>query len=115
MPSGLTSSDVAGLRAISGVRKMITFDGAQITVAGQQASVIGVSPDQFRSWVPLRAASDQALWTRLAIGDFIASSPAAAQLRLTGGASYRLTARVGGRLLLRRLGAARTSPASTCW
>ena len=93
MPSGLTSSDVAGLRAIRGVRKMISFDGAQITLAGKPASVIGVSPDQFRSWVPLRAASDQSLWTRLAIGDFIASSPAAAQLGLTGGASYRLTAR----------------------
>jgi len=92
-PSGLTSSDVAGLRAIRGIRKMISFDGAQITVAGKPASVIGVSPDQFRSWVPLRAASDQSLWTRLAIGDFIASSPAAAQLGLTGGASYRLTAR----------------------
>jgi Transglycosylase SLT domain len=92
-PSGLTSSDVAGLRAIRGFRKMISFDGAQITVAGQPASVIGVSPDQFRSWVPLRAASDQALWTRLSIGDFIASSPAATQLGLAGGASYRLTAR----------------------
>ena len=90
-PSGLTSSDLAGLRAIRGVRKMISFDGAQITVASP-ASVIGVSPDQFRSWVPLRAASDQSLWTRLAIGDFIASSPAAARLGLTGGASYRLTA-----------------------
>ncbi len=90
-PSGLTSSDMAGLRAIRGVRKMISFDGAQITVAGRPASVIGVSPGQFRSWVPLRAASDQSLWTRLAIGDFVASSPAAAQLRLTGGASYRLT------------------------
>ncbi len=92
-PSGLTGGDVARLRAIRGVRKMISFDGAQITVAGQPASVIGVSPDQFRSWVPLRAASDQSLWTRLAIGDFIASSPAAARLALTGGASYRLTGR----------------------
>jgi hypothetical protein len=92
-PSGLTSSDMAGLRAIRGVRKMISFDGAQITVGGKQASVIGVSPEQFRSWVPLRAASDQSLWTRLTIGDFIASSPAATQLGLTGGASYRLTAR----------------------
>ncbi len=72
---------------------MITFDGAQITVSGKAASVIGVNPDQFRSWVPLRAASDQALWAGLAAGDFIASSPAAARLGLSGTGSYSLAAR----------------------
>ncbi len=90
MPSGLTAPDVAGLRAISGVRKMITFDGAQVTLAGRPASVIGVSPDRFRSWVPLRVASNQMLWTRLAAGDFIASGQAARSLGLTTGADYRL-------------------------
>lgn len=93
MPSGLAASDVAGLRAIPGVRKLITFDGAQITLAGKPASVIGVNPDQFRSWVPLRAASDQRLWARLASGEFVASRPAAGRLGLAGGASYRLVAR----------------------
>jgi Transglycosylase SLT domain len=93
MPSGLAPSDLAGLRAIPGVRKMISFDGAQITVAGHAASVIGVNPDRFRSWVPLRAGSDQVLWTGLAGGDFIASSPAAARFGLSGGRSYALTGR----------------------
>ncbi len=93
MPSGLAASDIAGLRSIPGVRKMITFDGAQITVAGKAASVIGVNPDQFRSWVPLRAASDQALWAGLASGEFIASSPAAERLGLSGTGSYSLAAR----------------------
>ena len=93
MPSGLAASDITGLRSIPGVRKMITFDGAQITVSGKAASVIGVNPDQFRSWVPLRAASDQALWAGLAAGDFIASSPAAARLGLSGTGSYSLAAR----------------------
>jgi Transglycosylase SLT domain len=92
LPSGLQPSDVAGLRSISGVRKVITFDGAQITVDGKRANVIGVNPGQFRSWVPLRAASDQRLWARLAAGDFIASAPAASRLGLSSG-RYRLTAR----------------------
>jgi hypothetical protein len=83
---------VAGLRSISGVRKMITFDGAQITVDGKRASVIGVSTGQFRSWVPLRAASNQGLWARLAAGDFMASADAAARLGLSGG-SHQVTAR----------------------
>jgi hypothetical protein len=90
LPSGLTGPDVAALRAIGGVRKMMTFDGAQITVSGRPASVIGVSPGQFRSWVPLRAASDQPLWAGLARGDFAASGPAARTLGLAAGGSYRL-------------------------
>jgi Transglycosylase SLT domain len=99
MPSGLAGSDVAGLRAIPGVRKLITFDGAQITVAGKPASVIGVNPDHFRSWVPVRAASDQRLWARLAGGEFVASSPAAGRLGLAGGASYLLAARTATRVI----------------
>jgi Transglycosylase SLT domain len=98
LPSGLQSSDVTGLRSIRGVRKMITFDGAQIAVDGKRASVIGVNPGTFRSWVPLRAASDEPLWARLAAGDFMASTAAATRLGLAGGGSYRLTAQASLRL-----------------
>ncbi len=98
LPSGLTAKDVTGLRRIAGVRKMITFDGAQITAAGKPASVIGVNPDQFRSWVPLRAASDQALWNGLAAGGVIASDPAGRLLGLTRGSSYPLAGRTAARL-----------------
>jgi hypothetical protein len=92
LPSGLRPSDVAGLRSISGVRKMITFDGAQISIDDRRASVIGVDPRRFRSWVPLRVASDDSLWTQLAAGGFIASAPAARRLGLSRG-SHKLTAR----------------------
>ena len=91
MPSGLTKAEIAGLHQINGVRNMITFDGAQIRVSGQPASVIGVNPEQFRSWVPLGTATDQQIWTRLAAGDFVASSQAAARLGLSAGRDYQLT------------------------
>ena len=90
MPRGLSGAEAARLRAIQGVIKMITFDGAQITVSGQPASVIGVNPSQFRSWVPLRTASDQRLWAALAAGQFIAEASSAARLRLTSAAPYLL-------------------------
>jgi hypothetical protein len=102
LPEGLTTAELTKLRAIKGVRKMISFDGAQINVGGAEASVIGVNPGQFRSWVPLRTASNQRLWTRLADGDFIAGTTSAARLSLTGQKSYLLTgaaavrARFGG-------------------
>ncbi|HEX2518514.1 MAG TPA: hypothetical protein VHK04_03115, partial [Castellaniella sp.] len=85
LPSGLQSSDVSGLRSIKGVRKMVTFDGAQVSISGRRANVIGVDPGRFRSWVPLRAASDNELWTRLASSGFIASASAAKRLGLSGG------------------------------
>jgi hypothetical protein len=92
-PNGLTRRDVTALRAVRGVRKMLTFDGAQITLGGRPASVIGVNANRFRSWVPLRVASDQALWTKLAGGAFIASQQAGTSFGLAAGSSYSLAAR----------------------
>jgi hypothetical protein len=90
-PKGLTASQVASLRKITGVRNMITFDGAQITAGGRPVSVIGVNPATFRSWVPLAAASNQALWAALTRGEFVASQTGSQALGLKAGKSYALT------------------------
>src|SRR5450755_210250 len=89
-PAGLTGAEIARLGETGHVRNMIVFDGAEITAGGRPASVIGVNPAQFRSWVPLRTASDQALWTTLAGGGFVASPAAAGRLGLRLGRSYEL-------------------------
>jgi Transglycosylase SLT domain len=89
-PKGLTPAQIASLKKISGLRNMITFDGAQITVGGRTASVIGVNPATFRSWVPLATASDQRVWTALGDGEFVAATQAAASLGLHDGSSYQL-------------------------
>jgi hypothetical protein len=93
MPKGLTRQDTARLAKIAGVRNMIAFDGAQITAGGRSVSVIGVDPSTFRSWVPLRTASDQSFWTALTRGQFDASDSVASRLQLKSGAAYQL---VGG-------------------
>jgi hypothetical protein len=90
-PKGLTASQVSRLRKISGVRNMITFDGADITAGGKPVSVIGVNPATFRSWVPLKTASDQAFWNALSAGNFVASSSAGSSLQLKPGAMYQLS------------------------
>ncbi len=90
-PKGLTASQVTRLSKITGVRNMITFDGAQITAGGRSVSVIGVNPATFRSWVPLAAATNQALWSALSRGEFVASLPASKGLGLKAGKSYALT------------------------
>jgi Transglycosylase SLT domain len=102
-PKGLTGGQLARLRKIPGLRGMITFDGAQITAGGRPVSVIGVDPATFRSWVPLRTASDQAFWAALSNGDFVASSAASSSLQLRPGAFYRL---VGGSAQVVRFGLA---------
>ena len=89
-PKGLTAAQISSLRNITGLRDMITFDGAQITVGGRTASVIGVNPATFRSWVPLSTASDQPFWSALSQGSFVASTSAATSLGLRVGASYQL-------------------------
>jgi hypothetical protein len=89
-PQGLTAQQIASLRKITGVRNMITFDGARITAGGQPVNVIGVNPDTFRSWVPLQTASNQAFWTALADGQFVAATAAGQTLGLTPGDDYQL-------------------------
>jgi hypothetical protein len=89
-PRGMTRQQEARLAAIKGVRSSVSFDGAQITVNGKSASVIGVNPVTFRSWVPVRTASDQALWTALGQGQFLGADTAGSRLGLRSGRSYRL-------------------------
>jgi Transglycosylase SLT domain len=88
-PHGLTTGQIAALRAVPGVQNMITLDGARITVGGVKISAIGVDPTALRSWVPLGTASDQPFWTDLARGEFVAATESFS-LELIPGASYRL-------------------------
>jgi hypothetical protein len=92
-PSGITEHQLAGLKKITGLRNMIAFDGAEIQAGGRPVSVIGVNPATFRSWVPLRTASNQAFWTALASGEFVASQAARSRLSLRRAAGYQLTGR----------------------
>jgi hypothetical protein len=90
-PRGLTRQQETRLAAIAGVRNMISFDGARITVGGKPVNAIGVNPATFRSWVPVRTASDQAIWTALGQGQFVAATSVATRLGLRAGTSYRLS------------------------
>src|ERR1022692_3758090 len=70
-PKGLSATQIASIGKVSGVRNVITADGAAIKLGGHQVNVIGVAPQQYRSWTPLATASDQGLWTALAGGGFV--------------------------------------------
>jgi hypothetical protein len=89
--AGISDASLARMRAIRGVGQFITLDGAQVTSGGTKVNVIGVNPQQFRSWTPLDTASNQKLWNALDAGGFIASPSARHQLRLHQGHAYSLT------------------------
>jgi Transglycosylase SLT domain len=89
-PNGLTPRSVAGIRKIAGVRNVLAIDGGEIRADGRPVSVIGVNPGQFRSWTPLRTASDQGFWTALSDGKFVAAGSARTRLHLRRGTSYQL-------------------------
>jgi hypothetical protein len=89
-PTGLTSAQIRALHKIPGFRSMIAFDGARIDVAGHPANAISADPATFRSWVPLRTASDRTFWTALRRGDLVTSTDEAARLRLHRGHHYLL-------------------------
>jgi hypothetical protein len=92
IPTGIPSADVARIRKLAGVRSVLTVSGGAIMIGGKAANVIGVTPQQFRSWTPPSAAGDQALWQALARGSFITSDAAKGTLGLTAGRSYPVTA-----------------------
>jgi Transglycosylase SLT domain len=89
--AGLTAASLARLASeVHGVSEVLAVDGATITVGGHRVNVLGVDPQQFRSWTPLRTASNQRLWAALAKGGFVASPAARRLLRLRPRATYRL-------------------------
>lgn len=91
-PAGLSAGQLKKLRQISGVRSMVSADGAAIKLGNgkKPVNVLGVNPARFRSWTPLATASDQRLWTALQRGHFVTSDTLARQRHLHPGTRYRV-------------------------
>ena len=90
-PSGLSARQLAKLAATAGVRQVVTADGASIKLSSDRVNVLGVNPEQFRSWTPLATATDQRLWTALGRGRFVTSPTLAGQRKLHRGTAYQIT------------------------
>jgi len=95
VPGGISSAQVAKIRKLSGVVAVLPVDGGKITVNGQSADVLGVSPQAFRPWTPLATAASAAVWSNLSQGRLISTDTAARKLHLTAGKSYPVSAAIG--------------------
>ena len=95
-PTGLSAARLDRVAKVHGVRQVLPLDGARVRLDGFTVDVIGVDAQLYRSWTPLRTASNQRLWNALASGGFVASPQvlhwlARHQLQLHAGDSYPLT------------------------
>ena len=90
--TGIAASDVPKIRKLSGVRGVLTVSGGAISIGGKTANVIGVDPGSFRSWTPVAAAGDQAIWQALERGQFVTATAAQRTLGLARGHSYQVSA-----------------------
>ena len=101
---GISGASLARIGKIHGVTQTLALDGAAVTSGGTKVNVIGVNAQQFRSWTPLKTASNQRLWTALDSGGFVASTDARRRLGLHKGDSYSFTG--AGTVSLKFVGAA---------
>ena len=97
-PSGITPAQLARISKLTGVRAVLPVDGGKVTVNGQNANVLGVSPQAFRSWTPPETAAANAVWTDLSRGQLVSTHAAASKLHLSAGNSYQVSAAVQARV-----------------
>ncbi len=93
-PTGITPAQLASISKLTGVRAVLSIDGGKVTVNGQSADVLGVSPQAFRSWTPPEAAAANAVWADLSKGQLVTTQAAAGKLHLSAGNSYQVSAAV---------------------
>jgi hypothetical protein len=94
VPTGITSGQLAKIAKLTGVRAVLPVDGGKVTVNGQSADVLGVSPQAFRSWTPPETAAANAVWTDLSKGQLVSTGAAASKLHLSAGSSYQVSAAI---------------------
>src|SRR5271165_3363275 len=56
---------------------LLAIDGGKVTVNGQSANLLGVSPQAFRSWTPPETAAANAVWADLSKGQLVSTQAAA--------------------------------------
>ncbi|MGH3255658.1 MAG: lytic transglycosylase domain-containing protein [Streptosporangiaceae bacterium] len=90
-PGGITSAQLARISKLGSVLAVLPLDGGQVTVNGQAADVLGVSPQAFRAWTPPGTAAAAAVWSDLSQGELVSTRAAASDLGVSAGHAYEVT------------------------
>lgn len=89
-PAPLTPAQVARLSRLPAVLATVRLDAGTRPVGAAHPLVIGVDPTEFRPFTPAVTARSTPLWRAVAMGELVASFPAAAALHLPLGGSVPL-------------------------
>ena len=94
VPGGITPAELAKIRKLGGVAAVLPVDGGKVTVNGESANVLGVSPQAFRPWTPLATATSATIWSDLNQGELIRHRRRGPPPSPTAGKSYPVSAAV---------------------
>jgi hypothetical protein len=89
-PKGISPAQLAQIKKLKNVREMISVDGGAIQLKAHLTNVLGVDPNQFRSWTPPETAAKESIWSALAKNEFVLSDSAQNQLGLQLGSPNQL-------------------------
>jgi len=98
VPGGVTQADLRRLRALRGVRAVLSIDGAKITVNGAQLTVLAADASALRPWTPPATAGNPQVWSDFAAGDLVTTATAGRTAGLVSGSWYPVTAATTTRL-----------------
>jgi hypothetical protein len=92
-PAGMTDAQISTVSKLDGVRAVLPAAGGQVRVNGHPAAVLGVLPQEFRSWTPPVTAANLAVWAALTAGRMVTTGDAARRLGLATGIAYPVSGR----------------------
>jgi hypothetical protein len=90
LPGGATSSQVAAISKLRGVRAVLALAGGRVSIGGRAVDVLGVPLPAFRSWAPPVTAAATGVWVALADSNMVADTSAAARLGFSLGGTYQV-------------------------
>lgn len=73
-PASLPAEAVSAVRAIDGVKSVLSVDAARVEIDGEPTSVLGVSPSSFRNHAPGPSAESDEIWQGVAEGHIALSN-----------------------------------------
>ncbi|MFI0350492.1 lytic transglycosylase domain-containing protein [Actinomadura sp. 9N407] len=82
------------------VRDVIAVAGGAVQLQGRSVNAFAVDPSTFRSWTPPGTAKANDLWAALAADQFVVSTAAADQLKLSKGFPYPVVGRTMPSLMM---------------
>jgi hypothetical protein len=96
----LAQAQIQRIAKLGRVKDVIAVAGGAVQLQGRAVNTFAVDPSTFRSWTPPGTAKASELWEALAADQFVVSTAAAEQLKLSKGFPYSVVGRTAPSLMM---------------